>query len=417
MKNRKAKHVIFLGAGSSATSGYPVAADLRRKWFASSNAMTAQVTELFGPAANLMSTINAQQKLANWLKSYEQSLSLFRTGGFGTIDEFCHLLRTEQPDTVKDLKKVLRLALGFQNPEKHFATSDYYQLLQALFDPTDLRKLRNDVAILSFNYDPYLEWLLRRAIHTRARALFQGQRLPNKADVVTEAVVTSGFSHGKAGVDALTSDDGFCVLALHGLIAWPNGGQEKGGHDCSFADLFQNELADRLTVLVSGESSASDPPIIFPWEIMDSKGQPLGENEFVPKESPTHKLNGVPHFAGDRINTDPSVYRILEAVWARAREEVIAADRISFVGLSMHDYLRPGFSYLFTGKSGKIRLAITDAANASLQDRHGREVPAHTLTPKARVTNLRDSFCQSLQWSQMNLYKDFAEFLAKELGT
>lgn len=237
--------------------------------------------------------------MTNWLKTYEQSLKLFRAGGFGTIDEFCYLLRTEQPETVNDLKKVLRLALGFQNPEKHFATSDYYQLIQALFGPADLKNLRGDVAILSFNYDPYLEWLLRRAVHTRARALIKGQRIPNKSDIVIEALVTSGFSHGNAGVEALKSDDGFCLLALHGLIAWPNGGLERGGRDCSFANLFETELAERLTVLVDEISSASDPPIIFPWEIMDASGNPLTENQFMPKERPTHTLNGVQHFAGE----------------------------------------------------------------------------------------------------------------------
>jgi len=40
------------------------------------------------------------------------------------------------------------------------------------------------------------------------------------------------------------------------------------------------------------------------------------------------------------------------------------ATKISFVGLSMHDYLNNGFKYLFSDKSGYVQLVVTDTSGA-----------------------------------------------------
>ena len=81
----------------------------------------------------------------------------------------------------------------------------------------------------------------------------------------------------------------------------------------------------------------------------------------------------------------------------------------------MHSYLNPGFQFLFRGKQGKIRLAITDSDTAGARTAVGHHVPLHELSPTARIIKLRDSVCPGMQWNQEFVYRNFEEFIAKEL--
>lgn len=86
--------------------------------------------------------------------------------GFATVDEFSYLARDKFATEVQSLKRLLRFALALHDPEDEFQKSDYYLFIQKLFHK-GLFPLRQDVAILTFNYDPYLPYLLQGRLQLR----------------------------------------------------------------------------------------------------------------------------------------------------------------------------------------------------------------------------------------------------------
>ena len=158
------KHIIFLGAGAAFTSGYPLGNDLRLR-MTSAKELHKQIN--LGTNKKAIGGINGD--LVAHLERHKPALSLFRNGGFASVDEFCKLAQGSMEGTVEELKRVMRFALCLHNPEDEFQESDYYPFLQRLFLP-DKAELRSDISILSFNYDPYLEYLVGRAFTQRWRA-------------------------------------------------------------------------------------------------------------------------------------------------------------------------------------------------------------------------------------------------------
>jgi len=136
-------------------------------------------------------------------------------------------MRDTKPSEVANLKKVLRLVLGLHNPENEFTKSDYYPFIQRLF-VDDLRSLRDDITIISFNYDIYLEWLLLRAFQTRGAAYGDSPEGALNVNQSVVARITSGFSGSSSALKALTEGDGFRLLKLHGMIAWPQSATVNG---------------------------------------------------------------------------------------------------------------------------------------------------------------------------------------------
>ncbi len=404
------KHVIFLGAGASASSGYPMADDLRREWLASADGLRVR----FKRAMGLGLTVEPRQnwileEFERWIEKYRVPLQLFREGGFGTIDEFCYLLRGTESKMASDLKFVLRFVFGIHSPEEQFTDSDYYPFIQKLFDPKKLSALRSDVVVMSFNYDPYLEWLLQRGLSIRAGALAGGVR-GAPLDPRVEAAVLSGLGHGTEGVKAIREGDSFCLLKLHGSAAWPlparNVTQYSLTPHVSFDQFFTGDLEKRLRALTA-QFGESEVPIVFPWEIMADNGTMLAKNEFILRD-PVYSDQVEGFRAGGRAATDPDTHEIFQAIWGRAREEVQVADRISFVGLSMHEYLMPGFKYLFSGRGGKIVLGGTD------RNFDGGE-PAPPRSVYARIVQMRDGTCPSMGWNAPDFRQDFAEFIQKDV--
>lgn len=372
-----------------------------------------------------------------WLKPIQKPLQLFRDGGFGTIDEFCFHIRDARPEIVSRLKQVLQLVFGIHGPERGYAKSDYYRFIQRLFKPDRLADLREDIIVMSFNYDPYLEWLLRRAIHTRRIALTESHAKIDPSVYKTEALITSGFAHGALGVKAITDDDAFCVLKLHGTAAWPYRGsetQDKMIQECCFDRFFDQNIANRLKYLTPTEIEP-EVPIIFPWEIINSDGT------FYPKES--FKLKDPIHDhdtawrTGGRQATDPSTHEIFTSVWTRAREEVLAAKKISFVGLSLHEYLNFGFKYLFDGKQGEIDLVVTDRHSRQNFGQNAIRADLNPLSPGAKALKLLQRYSPAVkanagttvildrgvtkrryrsEGDAVRLRLDFEEFITEELG-
>src|SRR4051812_27808149 len=116
---RKPKHVIILGAGASATSGYPIADGLKKQWLQSHDVLAQAAMQYIPGKLTQGMEVQLKEKIRRWSSQFLQPLILFRNGGFGTIDEFClHLGKVRESEVLR-LKSVLRLALGIHDPERH----------------------------------------------------------------------------------------------------------------------------------------------------------------------------------------------------------------------------------------------------------------------------------------------------------
>jgi hypothetical protein len=338
------KHVIFLGAGASKVSGYPLANDLRllissrERWH---KALLDYERKYYSGESPISS------KGMQYWDQHRPALELFRNGGFGTLDEFCKLASGFQFQAeINGLRCLVRAALGIFNPEEHFERSEYYGLVQSLFND-DLRSLREDITILTYNYDPYLDFLLWRALEHRWKVTrrlsspvmdeaetqkhFQHDRNLNSA--------TSGFySHQDLNWLVQTKDKAsFSLLKLHGSICYYE--DDVTG----FENLFSKSPKDRAASLFANESDRILPPMVFPWEIMGNGG--------FAKTSPFPS------------GLSRSSLPLFQGIWERARRDVLAAEKISFVGLSMHSFLLDGFKYLFEGKQNKVEVVIANPDN------------------------------------------------------
>jgi hypothetical protein len=330
-----AKHVIFLGAGASYTSGYPLAEGLRRI-LSSDATFQAYVWKK-------MSVGNAANSLLAWFKNLSKPIELFREGGFGTVDEFSLLAGKQFPQEVHAIKQLVGLTLALHNPEEPyelnsgppkngFESSDYYPFIQRLFQES--AKLRDDVAILSYNYDPYLEFLLYRAYARR-------QLAATKKHVVPPTELTSGFTDRNA--QRILEQVGFCILKLHGTCVLPP--HQLGNRGNESAPLTYNEVFRQRNEWLSNDEAwrfflNPSPAMYFPWEIINENGELVAKEEFAHLEQVA---------SGNLLHqaTNRSQYGLCAAIWRRAQIEISQAEKISFVGLSMHKFLRSGFQYLF----------------------------------------------------------------------
>jgi hypothetical protein len=337
------KHVIFLGAGASKQSGYPLANDLRllissrKKW----EEALAGYEDKHKFIGRPITTIGM-----NYWDKHVDALNLFRNGGFATIDEFCKLAgRSSFQKEINDLRCLVRAALGLFNPEDNFEKSEYYGFVQSLFKD-DLLSLREDVTVLTYNYDPYLEFLLHRALEHRFQVVGRGKSFAAGVDIAEFAkqnnalrAVTSGF--GSLGDQKWLVDENgkqsFCVLKLHGSIV------HTANQTADYEVLFSADATKRAESLFHEVTGRYMPPILFPWEIMTDKGF-IGKNSFP-------------------LQSSPELYFLFCGIWERARREIQAADKISFVGMSMHSFLFDGLKYLFEGKEGKLEICITNPDN------------------------------------------------------
>src|SRR5579872_4681346 len=200
-------HAIFLGAGASYSSGYPVGDGLRLRLACLNRFLEELKTGFpshFKDNPVFLDVYNAH------VKQFGKSIDLFRNGGFATVDEFSKLMSGSNPKDVQRMKKLMRSALLFHNPEDKFNESDYYAFIQRLFLEDNLEELRTDVSVISYNYDCYLDFLLLRAYECR-------QQYVDKRQMTTffKNKLTSGFFHP---YDLQWSEQplGFNYYKLHG---------------------------------------------------------------------------------------------------------------------------------------------------------------------------------------------------------
>jgi hypothetical protein len=152
--NKPGKHVIFLGAGASISSGYPSAVDLR-KLLSSEASFVSHVEKHLGEGRGGGKAQEVAFKASFFQHHHSTTLENFRFGGYGTLDEFCYLAKGSRSHDIQKLKALMAFALAAINPELTFEDSDYYPFVQRLFEPNSDR-LRSDICIINFNYDPIL---------------------------------------------------------------------------------------------------------------------------------------------------------------------------------------------------------------------------------------------------------------------
>ena len=379
------KHVIFLGAGASKGSGYPLANELRLL-ISSRQHFEKAITEYEIKHRLTGHPIWTDAKAC--LDQRSATLDLFRNGGFATIDEFCKLARGfKLPENINGLRCLVRAALGLFNPEEDFHLSEYYGFVQSLFRE-DLVTLREDITILNYNYDPYLEFLLHRALQHRWRIVGEGRNHHALNSV------TSGFHlpNNHEWLNREKSEAGFCSLKLHGSICYFNQ-DDPFNHET----LFQDGAARRVS-LFQHLGKTHVPPILFPWEI-------IGENGFI-------EQGAFP------ISYDASLYPLLIGIWKRARDEVQTAEKISFVGLSMHSFILDGLKYLFEGKTGEVRIVVANPDNTPFipgqGETHWCRLPH---SPGFLVSDALGKIAPNLKKhrDEVTLVKDFAAFIKTEM--
>ena len=267
---KKGKHVIFLGAGASVSSGYPVGEQL---------ALLITSKEHRTKLCNNHGYHDLPPEGNDFIASAAKEIEVFRSGCFNSIDEFCKLsMGTDSARHIPKLKQLMRVALSINDPERNFADSEYRRLVNRLFQP-DGFSLRDDLSILTFNYDAYLEYLLFEAVQRRHQIV--SGKFP-RAELLDS--ITSGFwTHGSKAWAGLL---GFCVLKLHGSLAYPyflsnpsltmqhpyNAKKKLVSYD----DLFGLSLTDRIACLVQDETPV---PCVFPWEIIQA-GSFIPEADF-----------------------------------------------------------------------------------------------------------------------------------------
>jgi hypothetical protein len=273
-----------------------------------------------------------------------------------------------------------------------------------------LESLRDDITILTYNYDPYLGFLLLRALEHRWRITRKGQGLfldqngikrHRDFEILLNAV-TSGFGDPSslAWLDEDKIKPSFCLLQLHGSIC------NRDDDVCGFNSLFGDAPLARANRLFSYSPGCADqipPPLLFPWEILDG-------NDFIPRASFPYQPSA-------------PLYDLFIGIWKRARREVQSAKKISFVGLSMHDFLSDGLRFLFKDKKEVVKVAVANPDNvipgsedhthlwASLP--HTSAFSVNLVLQKIAPDILRRSAGQVV--SDFTVVKDFGEFVKTQM--
>jgi len=334
--SEKQHHVIIMGAGASASSGFPLANALRLLMSSEKH-----FRELLEKRVRCNTDYGNKVVQTIWTPM-AKTLELFRHGGFATVDEFSYLGGDRFREEVVQLKMLLRFVLAMYSPEDEFENSDYYPFVQRLFHK-NLFPLRTDLSILTFNYDGYLPYLLEKASRLR------------KDITRTEDHTNSGFalSSGFAGrvLGNLRDGNDLCALQLHGSIAWPS--VFKGENSFWYGDLFELPARDRIEKLLFTECARTIPPVLFPWEIISREGNIREKKEFCLIENCDNAGRRQGGYSGSY-----DLHDLFSTMWNRAVKEINRATKVSFVGLSMHEFLNPALSFLFKEKRGAAQVVI-----------------------------------------------------------
>ena len=391
-----AKHVIILGAGASSTSGYPMNNCLGTI-LSSHEGFEQYVRDQDADPQLKQKLIMEFTKEEKWWRS-------FRDGRFDTVDEFSSEFRRKLGVVVQHLKWYTSWVFGLHNPQGNSGScerrdttgsesSDYLRFVKKLFKE-GAPCLREDIAVLTYNYDAHFEFLLSSA--------FRGRRSDNHAQIPTAFV--SGL--GDLDAPALLKAKGFCFLKLHGTSVLPVFVPPPGRRNRAFT--FDNFFVDRAQLGKLPDpvrvGRPETPPIFFPWELITKRGGFVTEDAFW----------GVDGTKDNRV-----YYPIFKAIWKRAQQEITEAEKISFVGFSAHPFMEHGLRFLFKARKRQIEagtkqhLQVATANPDSVPEGHQGNAPP----PGGHVDRLQKllaAACPGLPGlGEIVCYPDFKSFLYK----
>ncbi len=370
------RHVIFLGAGASKTSRYPLANELRLR-------LSGDLECLAALARTIGVDINAipqktHSTIHHVFEEFKTTIQLFRRGGFGTVDEFSKLASAHYPENVLKMKHLVKLALSLHDPEENFHESDYYPFVQRLFDK-NLYSWKHNITILSYNYDCYLEFLFLEAQSIRSGLIENYQIL---TDIKNN--LTSGFYNPESTISLASPNVHFRHFKLHGSIVYAN--EEEHNR------LFRAKLPERINVIDCVRWETSVPPIVFPWELFDKNGAFIEAEEFI-----FVKVGKRTTFQPDYLRAK-TLHNVYKSIWQGAQEAVQKAEKISFVGMSMHEYLEDGLEFLFHGKKGKVEVVVANTANENRDFRDKESVAIfHIGSPRDRVRSVLEKVAPEME--------------------
>jgi hypothetical protein len=246
---------------------------------------------------------------------------------------------------VKQLKRFTSLVFALHDPRggQSNTQSDYVTFVQKLFNEQG-HNLREDVSVLTYNYDPYLEFVLSGEFKNR-------REVAGRDSGKIPTALLSGFGDRKA--DRLRKGNGFCLLKLHGtsVVPWldflnPRVVSPAINSILTFSNVFEDR--SQLPKAVKGEA-VRPPMIFFPWERITENGN--FTRDFPRRES---EIYSIPlRYWKDRRKTGDD--QLFTAVWRRARREITDAEKISFIGLQPHDLLAGGLQFLFKKRAEKLK--------------------------------------------------------------
>ncbi|HEY1661421.1 MAG TPA: hypothetical protein VGI03_03290 [Verrucomicrobiae bacterium] len=369
------KHVILLGAGASKTSGYPDANALTVLMCDRQSFLKEFAKRLADEGVDNVSEWVRKSTVRVYYDSFSKTTQLLRAGDFATMDELSNLAQGGiRADEILKLKKLMRFVFALNDPETNsWPTSDYRALIQLLFEGKS--ELRGDISIISFNYDPYFEHRLLRA--SRSRGEIHPQPISQSAPARMSQAITSGFLYPFDS--SWTKTPGFCHLKLHGTSVLPTTRgfvfelhPPKGSSlNLTTDQMFEIPTRQRLVDLSTPEVAELDPPVLLPWEIISPDGKLLDQTEF-------------DSAVGLNWQHRP-LYPLFRSIWERARDDIQAADKISFVGLSLGPFIEPELRFLFSGKEGVIQAVVANPENKKYANYSD---PFHSRTPRGKVLDL-----------------------------
>lgn len=368
------KHVIFLGAGASKTSGYPLADELRLRL----SSQRQYETDMHQVGAKVHDVAKAIPILQTYFSRFKATVDLFRHGAFGTVDEFSKLASNHYPEHVHKMKLLVKLALLLHNPEDAFQNSDYSPFIKQLFKD-DLYSFREDITILSYNYDCYLDFLLLKAYSIRGSLVADFQ-----SNSAIKNNLTSGF-YDLQNTNSLASDENqLRHFKLHGSIGYATDDEHK--------QMFASHIINRVKSIEDQAWEHSVPPIIFPWEVLDENGEFLHAQDFV-----FCKQAKEPKRQSDAV----LLYNLLSTIWQGAKRAVQKAEKISFVGMSMHSYLMQGLKFLFREKQNTVQVVVVNPLNEQFKNDRQQ---LHPASPCGRLSSIFKQIAPN-----MTYHKSFSE--------
>jgi hypothetical protein len=143
--------------------------------------------------------------------------------------------------------------------------------------------------------------------------------------------------------------------------------------------------------------------MISPWELIRH-----GDKFLPPEEFPVN---------------DVRLHKLFCALWKAARDDVQAATKISFVGLSVHPFLEDELRYLFNGKEGAPLVVVANPANVG-----EARVSFDPVRPAGKVRAMLKGMCPGLHHASyphaessnyedvpILVLKSFEQFIAQQM--